>query len=185
MQQLTREMTSEELKFALQAESVLNCVPQPEYRQLMVEALMVLTLLIDVENIKTLGGIINIEQLVHRANQIFLEDQVSIKPSKFVNLFITSRSVRLTATPPSAAPAMQTSGSLIAGERPTYARFVHSHPFRFFTSTNWLILSHSTSTTALRQALTAQWLTWSERWPSLWTVCQKTIPTLTVWSAEA
>jgi phosphorylase kinase alpha/beta subunit len=78
MQQLTREMTAGELKFALQAEQVLNCVPQPEYRQLMVEALMVLTLLVEHDTIKTLGGIINIEQLVHRANQIFLEDQVFI-----------------------------------------------------------------------------------------------------------
>ena len=76
MQQLTREMTSEELKFALQVESVLNCVPQPEYRQLMVEALMVLTLLVEHHCLKSLSGIINIEQLVHRANQIFLEDQV-------------------------------------------------------------------------------------------------------------
>lgn len=79
MQQLTKEMTSEELKFALQAESVLNCVPQPEYRQLMVEALMVLTLLVEFESVKSLGGIINIEQLVHRANQIFLEEQVSLE----------------------------------------------------------------------------------------------------------
>ena len=78
MQQLTREMTSEELKFALQAESVLNCVPQPEYRQLMVEALMVLTLLVEHEGVKSLGGIINVEQLVHKANQIFLDDQVSL-----------------------------------------------------------------------------------------------------------
>lgn len=78
-QQLTREMTSGELKFALQVEQVLNCVPQPEYRQLMVEALMVLTLLVEHEAVKTLGGIVNIEQLVHKANQIFLEDQVSFE----------------------------------------------------------------------------------------------------------
>ncbi|XP_054163933.1 probable phosphorylase b kinase regulatory subunit alpha isoform X2 [Oppia nitens] len=78
MQQLTREMTSEELKFALQVESVLNCVPQPEYRQLMVEALMVLTLLVEHHCLKSLTGIINIEQLVHRANQVFLEDQRAV-----------------------------------------------------------------------------------------------------------
>lgn len=69
-------MTPGELKFALQAEQVLNSVPQPEYRQLMVEALMVLTLLI--ENVKSLnlGNVVNVEQLVHLANKIFLEDQV-------------------------------------------------------------------------------------------------------------
>lgn len=77
MNQLTREMTPGELKFALQAEQVLNSIPQPEYRQLMVEALMVLTLLIEnIPTITNLGGIINVEQLVHRANRIFLDDQV-------------------------------------------------------------------------------------------------------------
>ncbi|KAJ6218952.1 hypothetical protein RDWZM_004764 [Blomia tropicalis] len=77
MNQLTREMTPGELKFALQAEQVLNSIPQPEYRQLMVEALMVLTLLIEnIPTITNLGGIINVEQLVHRANRIFLDDQI-------------------------------------------------------------------------------------------------------------
>jgi phosphorylase kinase alpha/beta subunit len=46
LQHLTREMTSEEIKFALSVEQVLNSVPQPEYRQLMVEALMILHLLV-------------------------------------------------------------------------------------------------------------------------------------------
>ncbi|GFT16270.1 probable phosphorylase b kinase regulatory subunit alpha [Nephila pilipes] len=74
-QQLTREMTPGELKFALEVETVLNSIPQPEYRQLMVEALMILTLLVEHDAVKTLGGIINVEHLVHKANQIFLEDQ--------------------------------------------------------------------------------------------------------------
>lgn len=78
MNQLTKEMTPGELKFALQAEQVLNSVPQPEYRQLIVEALMVLTLLTD--NLVSLANrnqVINVEQLVHKANKIFLDDQVS------------------------------------------------------------------------------------------------------------
>ncbi|CAL1283132.1 unnamed protein product [Larinioides sclopetarius] len=77
-QQLTREMTPGELKFALEVERVLNSIPQPEYRQLMVEALMILTLLVEHDAVKTLGGIINVEHLVHKANQIFLEDQKHI-----------------------------------------------------------------------------------------------------------
>ncbi|XP_071036313.1 probable phosphorylase b kinase regulatory subunit alpha isoform X1 [Parasteatoda tepidariorum] len=77
-QQLTREMTPGELKFALEVETVLNSIPQPEYRQLMVEALMILTLLVEHDAVKTLGGIINVEHLVHKANQIFLEDQKQI-----------------------------------------------------------------------------------------------------------
>ena len=83
MNQLTREMTAGELKFALQAEQVLNSVPQPEYRQLIVESLMVLTLLVhNVPSITNLGKVINVEQLVHRANRIFLEEQVQCGSSK-------------------------------------------------------------------------------------------------------
>jgi phosphorylase kinase alpha/beta subunit len=36
-QSLTQEMTSNELKFALEVETALNTIPQPEYRQLVVE----------------------------------------------------------------------------------------------------------------------------------------------------
>ncbi|CAG0913697.1 unnamed protein product [Notodromas monacha] len=74
-QSLTQEMTAGELKFALHVETVLNTVPQPEYRQLVVEAMMVLTLLVEHHAVQHLGGILNVEQLVHAANQIFLEDQ--------------------------------------------------------------------------------------------------------------
>ena len=70
-------MTSGELKFALAVETVLNSIPQPEYRQLIVEALMVLTLVAEYNVVISLGGIIQIEQLVHAANELFLDDQVS------------------------------------------------------------------------------------------------------------
>lgn len=76
-QTLTQEMTPGELKFALAFETVLNSVPQPEYRQLVVEALMVLTLVSEYNVVKSLGGVIQIEQIVHAANEIFLNDQVS------------------------------------------------------------------------------------------------------------
>ncbi|XP_050362839.1 probable phosphorylase b kinase regulatory subunit alpha isoform X2 [Nymphalis io] len=72
---LTQEMTSGELKFALAVETVLNSIPQPEYRQLVVEALMVLTLVVEYKAVNHLGGTITVEHLVHKANQIFLEDQ--------------------------------------------------------------------------------------------------------------
>jgi phosphorylase kinase alpha/beta subunit len=48
-------MTSGELKFALQVETVLNAIPQPEYRQLMVEAMMVYSLLAEYNSVPTLG----------------------------------------------------------------------------------------------------------------------------------
>lgn len=89
-QNLTQEMTSGELKFALAVETVLNSIPQPEYRQLVVEALMVLTLVVEYKAVDNLGGMIIVEHLVHKANQIFLEDQVSIR-----NLLISNGVVTL------------------------------------------------------------------------------------------
>ncbi|XP_008550075.1 probable phosphorylase b kinase regulatory subunit alpha isoform X2 [Microplitis demolitor] len=77
-QHLTQEMTSGELKFALALETVLNTIPQPEYRQLIVEALMVLTLVTEYNVVASLGGMIVVEQLVHKANAIFLEDQMKV-----------------------------------------------------------------------------------------------------------
>uniref|UniRef100_A0AAY4C8C3 Phosphorylase b kinase regulatory subunit n=1 Tax=Denticeps clupeoides TaxID=299321 RepID=A0AAY4C8C3_9TELE len=70
----TQEMTEGEIKFAVQVESVLNHVPQPEYRQLLVEAIMVLTLVADME-VQSIGGIIHIDRIVHIANDLFQQDQ--------------------------------------------------------------------------------------------------------------
>uniref|UniRef100_A0A4W5MGY4 Phosphorylase b kinase regulatory subunit n=1 Tax=Hucho hucho TaxID=62062 RepID=A0A4W5MGY4_9TELE len=72
----TREMTEGEIKFAVHVESVLNHVPQPEYRQLLVEAVMVLTLVADMD-VDNIGGIILIDRIVHMANDLFLQDQRS------------------------------------------------------------------------------------------------------------
>ncbi|XP_066503416.1 phosphorylase b kinase regulatory subunit alpha, liver isoform isoform X2 [Hoplias malabaricus] len=78
----TREMTEGEIKFAVHVESVLNHVPQPEYRQLLVEAIMVLTLVADME-IPSIGGIILIDRIVHMANDLFLQDQKSSGANDF------------------------------------------------------------------------------------------------------
>ena len=40
-------MTSDEMKFALVVESVLNSVPEPEYRQMLVEALCVVSMVVE------------------------------------------------------------------------------------------------------------------------------------------
>ncbi|XP_046394617.1 probable phosphorylase b kinase regulatory subunit alpha isoform X3 [Ischnura elegans] len=78
-QNLIQEMTPGELKFALAVEAVLNTIPQPEYRQLIVEALMVLTIVDEHNAASQLGsGILPVEQLVHHANRIFLDDQVRV-----------------------------------------------------------------------------------------------------------
>ncbi|XP_040178753.1 phosphorylase b kinase regulatory subunit alpha, skeletal muscle isoform isoform X2 [Rana temporaria] len=70
----TREMTPGELKFSAHVESVLNRVPQPEYRQLLVEAILVLTMLAEVD-IQSVGGIIHVEKIVRIANELFCQEQ--------------------------------------------------------------------------------------------------------------
>ncbi|XP_077399571.1 phosphorylase b kinase regulatory subunit alpha, skeletal muscle isoform isoform X3 [Vanacampus margaritifer] len=70
----TREMTPGEIKFSLHVETVLNRVPQPEYRQLLVEAILVLTMLSDVD-IPSIGSIVHAEKIVQIANDMFCKDQ--------------------------------------------------------------------------------------------------------------
>ncbi len=73
---LTRQMTSGEMKFALQVECALNTIPEPEFRQLMVEALMVLSLIVEYNVVQHFGGTVQVERIVTTANTIFLQDQV-------------------------------------------------------------------------------------------------------------
>ncbi|XP_057351502.1 phosphorylase b kinase regulatory subunit alpha, skeletal muscle isoform isoform X3 [Manis pentadactyla] len=73
----TREMTPGEIKFSVHVESVLNRVPQPEYRQLLVEAILVLTVMADIE-IHSIGSIIAVEKIVHIANDLFLQEQKTL-----------------------------------------------------------------------------------------------------------
>ncbi|XP_069749478.1 phosphorylase b kinase regulatory subunit alpha, skeletal muscle isoform-like isoform X2 [Narcine bancroftii] len=73
----TEEMTPGEIKFAVQVETFLNCVPQPEYRQLLVETILVLTMLADVI-IKNIGRTIHIEHIAHMANTLFVEEQTAL-----------------------------------------------------------------------------------------------------------
>ncbi|KAJ8007847.1 hypothetical protein DPEC_G00098440 [Dallia pectoralis] len=79
----TREMTVDEIKFAVHVETVLNRVPQPEYRQLLVEAILVLTMLADVE-IDSVGSIIHVEKIVHSANDMFYHDQKDLGAEEHV-----------------------------------------------------------------------------------------------------
>lgn len=71
------QMTAGEIKFAVQVESVLNHVPQPEYRQLLVESVMVLGLIADVD-VESIGSIIHVDRILHLANDLFLTDQVQL-----------------------------------------------------------------------------------------------------------
>lgn len=76
-------MTKQEFKFALQVEMVLNRIPQPEYRQLMVEAMMVLTMLVesDGNRINLTQMDIEVDKIVHEANNLFIRDLVSLLKS--------------------------------------------------------------------------------------------------------
>jgi phosphorylase kinase alpha/beta subunit len=74
-QSLTREMTVQEMKFALLVEEALNRIPEPEYRQLIVECCMLLTLIALQESHINNYEIINIDTIVHEANRLFLDEQ--------------------------------------------------------------------------------------------------------------
>ena len=72
-------MTSNELDFAIKVEKGLNGIPHPEYRQLMVEALMVLSLVLDRGGKAFVDQVIPIDGIVADANRLFLEHQVSLQ----------------------------------------------------------------------------------------------------------
>ena len=64
------------MKFALEVESVLNTVPEPEFRQLLVETLIILCDALINKIVPLLDEIIDIEAIVAQANLIFLRDQI-------------------------------------------------------------------------------------------------------------
>ena len=69
-------MTSGEMKFALRVESVLNTVPEPEFRQLLVETLILLAMVVENRIVPLLDDVIQVAKIVKEANKIFLRDQV-------------------------------------------------------------------------------------------------------------
>lgn len=65
------------MKFALEVEMALNVIPQPEYRQLVVEAMMVFCLIVSHDDNKIFWNeLVHVEKIVHVANQLFIEEQV-------------------------------------------------------------------------------------------------------------
>ena len=64
------------MKFALEVESVLNAVPEPEFRQLLVEALIMLREGIGSKIVPMLDEIVQLEEIVYEANRIFLQEQI-------------------------------------------------------------------------------------------------------------
>ena len=72
-------MTPGELKFGLCVEAALNRIPEPEYRQLVVEMLVVLSLVIEYHLEQTLGDTIDVDDLVWEGHKFYLKDQVRRK----------------------------------------------------------------------------------------------------------
>jgi hypothetical protein len=73
-------MTEGEFKFALEVEYALNKLPEPEYRQLMVEAMVILATMVENDLGKIqLHTAIQVDDIVHEANRIFIQDQVSVR----------------------------------------------------------------------------------------------------------
>lgn len=70
------QMTPGEFKFAMCVEAALNRIPEPEYRQLVVEMLMVLSLVVECRPEQTLGDVIDVDRLVWEGHQMYLKDQV-------------------------------------------------------------------------------------------------------------
>jgi phosphorylase kinase alpha/beta subunit len=63
-------MTSGELKFTMRVEVALNTAPDPEFRQLLVETLLVLYNLVEYRAVTHFGGNpINVEEIVRVANR--------------------------------------------------------------------------------------------------------------------
>ena len=70
------QMTPGELKFAILVESLLNTIPDPEYRQLVVEVLMVCALWVGLNPDERFSGTLVIDDLITDANNLFLDYQV-------------------------------------------------------------------------------------------------------------
>ena len=71
------QTTPGELKFALKVESKLNSLPDPEYRQLVVEVLMVLGLAAKSSSLTSFGDFpVAVDHIINQARDLFLQDQV-------------------------------------------------------------------------------------------------------------
>ena len=82
-------MTEGEFKFALEVEIALNMLPEPEYRQLMVEAMMVLATMVENDNQKIrMDHFIPVADIVNEANRIFVADQVSFGGTLGLNIYV-------------------------------------------------------------------------------------------------
>ena len=64
------------MKFALKVEEELNKILFPEYRQLVVEAIIIVSQLFEHNDNFRINDAIQLDRIVSNANQLFLEKQV-------------------------------------------------------------------------------------------------------------
>ena len=64
------------MKFALRVENELNKIVYPEYRQLVVEVLMVLYVFLEKDDNLKMQSLIPLDTFLSKANELFLEQQV-------------------------------------------------------------------------------------------------------------
>ena len=74
-QQLVAENTSRELKFALTVEEELNKLVYPEYRQLVVEALVLFFMFLEQDVHYVVNHVVKLDCVVVEANRLFLMQQ--------------------------------------------------------------------------------------------------------------
>jgi len=72
---VTQEMTSGEMAFHLHCEALLNTISEPDFRQLVVESILMLILAAENGVLSCPGAVIPVEDIVKVANGLFLEDQ--------------------------------------------------------------------------------------------------------------
>lgn len=73
-------MTRKEIKFSLEVEQVLNRISEPEYREVVIEALTFIghlsKLIMGEPRIPT-DRVFDVEQVIYHANKLFVEHNVS------------------------------------------------------------------------------------------------------------
>ncbi|KII64015.1 putative phosphorylase b kinase regulatory subunit alpha [Thelohanellus kitauei] len=74
------QMTPNEMKFALIVESALNSLIEPEYRQVMIELLMIFGKLVSYHRITHMKeSVMQLDLIISQANEYFLENQWSVQ----------------------------------------------------------------------------------------------------------
>ena len=99
-----RQMTPGELKFALLLEQNLNSLPEPEYRQLVVECLMVIASVVTTSKQLSFRGTLVVEHIISQARDIFLLDQVSVVRGQGLSVLLTTRYSGHNTLPPFHSP---------------------------------------------------------------------------------